>query len=413
VTVAEQSPWGRVDVDGTVYVRDGDDERPVGSFQAGSPEDALAYYGRKYDALVLEVDLFQRRLAMPEVSAEEAAATLRRLRESLASPSAVGDLAGLRTRLDGLAPLVDQRRQQARAARDEARAAARASRERIVVEAESLAGSTQWKVAGDRLRALLEEWRAAPHVDRPTEQALWRRFGAARNSFDRRRRQHFAQLSAQRGEVKTVKQQLVREAEELATSTDWGPTAARLRELMDRWKAAGPLGRSEEDALWRQFRAAQDAFYAARSAAFAERDAGLSGNLRTKEALLVEAEAILPVGDVGAAKASLRSVQERWEAAGHVPRSDKDRVEGRLRRVEEAVRRADETRWRRTNPEGRARAQDAVEQLSTAIARLEADRDDALARGDDRAVQDAEQALAARRSWLEGAESALAEFTVD
>jgi hypothetical protein len=413
VTVAEQSPWGRVDVDGTVYVRDGDGERPVGSFQAGSPEEALAYYGRKYDALVLEVDLFQRRLAMPEVSAEEAAATLRRLRESLASPSAVGDLAGLRARLDALAPLVDERRQQARAARDEARASARAVRERIVEEAESLAGSTQWKVAGDRLRALLEEWKAAPHVDRPTEQALWRRFGAARNSFDRRRRQHFAQLSAQRGEVKAVKEQLVREAEELATSTDWGPTAARLRELMDRWKAAGPLARSDEDALWRRFRAAQDAFYAARSAAFAERDAGLSGNLRAKEALLVEAEAILPVTDVAAAKSALRSVQERWEAAGHVPRADKDRVEGRLRRVEEAVRRADETRWRRTNPEGRARAQAAVEQLSTAIARLETDRDQALARGDERAVRDAEQALEARRSWLEGAESALAEFTVD
>jgi hypothetical protein len=405
--------WGRVDPDGTVFVREPDGERPVGSFQAGSPEDALAYYGRKYDALVLEVDLFERRLALPEVSADECAGTLRRLRTALASPAAVGDLGSLRSRLDGLAPRVDERREAARAARDRARDQARADRERIVAEAESLAGSTQWKSAGDRLRALLEEWKAAPHVDRATEQALWRRFGAARNAFDRRRRQHFAQLSAQRGESKVAKDKLVDEAEELSTSTDWGPTAGRMRELMDRWKSLGQLGRGDEEALWRRFRAAQDTFYAARSAHFAERDAGLTANLAVKESLLVEAEALVPVTDVAAAKTTLRSIQERWEAAGHVPRGDRDRVEGRMRRVEEAVRRADETRWRRTNPEGRARAQAAVEQLSGAISKLEAERDDARAKGDDRAVDEAEQALAARRSWLEGAEAALAEFTTD
>jgi hypothetical protein len=405
--------WGRVAADGTVFVRTADGERAVGSFQAGSAEDALAYYERKYAALELEVDLLERRVRLPEVSADEAAATLKRLREALVEPAAVGDLDRLRGRLDGVAVLVDERREQAKAAREEQRTHAREERERIVTEAESLATSTQWKSTGDRLRALLEEWKAAPHVDRPTEQALWKRFGAARNSFDRRRRQHFAQLGAQRGESKVVKQQLVAQAEELSTSTDWGPTAAAMRGLMDQWRAAGALARSDEEALWRRFRAAQDVFYAARSAAYSERDAGLSANLAAKEALVTEAEGLVPVTDPASAKTALRGIQERWEAAGQVPRADRDRVEGRLRKVEEAVRRADETRWQRTNPEGRARAQSAVDQLEQAIAKLQADRAKAADRGDDKAVAGADEAIAARESWLEGARTALAEFTPD
>jgi hypothetical protein len=403
--------WGRVDDEGTVYVRTAAGEFPVGSFQAGSQDEALAYFGRKFDALAVEVDLLERRVALPEVPAEESLSTLKRLRATLATPAFVGDVDGLRRRLEALSPVIDARRGQARAARDAARAEAKAHRERIVGDAEGLAQSVQWKVAGERLRELLDEWKTAPHVDRATEQGMWKRFGAARNAFDRRRRQHFAQLTATQSVVKAAKQKIITEAEELATSTEWGPTAARLRVLMDEWKAAGRVGRAEEETLWQRFRSAQDDFYSARSAVFNERDAGMASNLAAKEALLGEAEALLPVSDVGAAKSALRGIEERWEAAGQVPRADMERVEGRLRRVAETIRKAEDTRWKRTNPEGLARAQAAVDQLLAVISKLETDLAKASDRGDARAVKAAEEAIEARRTWLAGAESALAEFS--
>ena len=412
VAPAPELPWGRVDSDGTVFVRTSDGEVAVGSFQAGSHEEALAYYSRKFDALAVEVDLLERRVALPEVAPDESMTTLRkRVRDTLATPTCVGDIEGLRGRLDALLPVIEGRRAEARAAREQVKAEAKAVRERIVSDAEALADSVQWKVAGERLRELLEEWKAAPHVDRTTEQSLWKRFGAARNSFDRRRRQHFAHLSAQQGVVKAAKLKIIDEAESLATSTEWGPTASRLRSLMDEWKAAGRVGRGDEDALWQRFRAAQDAFYAARTSSFSERDAKLSDNLAAKEALLAEAEALLPVTDLAAAKTALRVVEERWEAAGHVPRADQERIEGRLRRVAETIRKAEETRWTRTNPEGLARAQAAVDQLGEVIAKLEADLGKAHASGDERAVRAAEESLEARRAWLAGAEAALAEFS--
>jgi hypothetical protein len=403
--------WGRVDEDGTVYVRTPDGEAAVGSFQAGTHDEALAYFSRKFDALAVEVDLLERRVALPEVAPEESVSTLKRLRDALATPACVGDIEGLRARLDALDPLIAARRGQARAARDAARTAAKAQRERIVADAEALAQSVQWKVAGERLRELLDEWKAAPHVDRTTEQAMWKRFGAARNSFDRRRRQHFAQLTATQSVVKAAKQKIISEAEELSTSTDWGPTAARLRVLMDEWKAAGRVGRTEEEALWQRFRSAQDAFYAARAAVFNQRDAGMASNLAAKEALLTQAEALLPVTDVAGAKVALRGIEERWEAAGQVPRADLEKVESRLRRVADAIRKSEDTRWKRTNPEGLARAQAAVDQLQSVIAKLEADLAKARERGDAKAVSAAQEAIEARRTWLTGAEAALEEFS--
>ncbi|HTY72789.1 MAG TPA: DUF349 domain-containing protein [Actinomycetes bacterium] len=403
--------FGRVDPDGTVWVRTSAGEVRVGQYQAGDEQEALAYYVRKYRALEVEVELLAQRLTSgAEVAPTEVQASIDRLEAALQQPQAVGDIDGLRVRVERLRPVLEARRAAARAERTAAREAARAERERIVTEAEALAESTAWKSSGDRLRALLDEWKAAPHVDRSIEQALWKRFSAARNAFDRRRRAHFAKLSVEQDEAKATKEQLVAEANRLAGSTDWAATALEMRKLMDRWKAAGRAGRAADERLWQEFRAAQDRFFDARSAALAEREADLSDNLAAKEALATEAEKLVPVGDLATTKATLRDIQERWEKVGHVPRGDRERVEGRLRRVEQAVRDAEEARWRRSNPEARARAQATVEQLEAAIAKLQREESAAEAAGDDRAVTRARESIEARRLWLVEAERALADF---
>ena len=124
------------------------------------------------------------------------------------------------------------------------------------------------------------------------------------------------------------KEELALEAEKLADSDDWGPTAARFRDLMTEWKAAGRAQKDADDALWQRFRTAQDAFFARRSQTFAERDAEFDANAAAKRALLDEAEKI-DVGDPDAARAALRGIQERWEAIGKVPRDDIRPLEAR------------------------------------------------------------------------------------
>ncbi|MBI4939496.1 MAG: DUF349 domain-containing protein [Actinobacteria bacterium] len=416
IVSAEQ--WGRVDADGTVYVRTADGERPVGSYPGASPEEALAYFARKFDDLAAQITLLEQRIAAGHVSGPEAESGVSRLRDAVAQSNAVGDLAALVARLDALAPLAEAKKAEADKAKAEAKAKAAAERATLVEEAETLsavdAERMPWKTTGDRLRVLFDEWKRLQkeaRLDKHTEDELWKRFSHARTTFDRKRRQHFGALDEQRAQVKAAKEALVAEAEALSTSTDWGPTAGAYRTLMDRWKAAGRASKKDDDELWVRFRAAQDAFFAARTAASSVVDAEFSANLEVKEALLVEAEALLPVTDLQAAKNALRGIQERWEAAGKVPRADIGRVEGRIRAVEQAVRDAEQDRWRRTNPEARARAEDAVTQLETTIAGLRTKLEKARAAGDARKVTEHEQAIAAREEWLEQARKALEEYS--
>ncbi|WP_067488640.1 DUF349 domain-containing protein [Actinomadura hibisca] len=405
-------PWGRVDEDGTVYVKTSDGERVVGSWQAGAPEEALAYFKRKYDSLATEIGLLEQRVKTTDLQPQQAQQSIARLREQVTDAHAVGDLESLVRRLDALTELVGQRREQVKAQREHARHEAREVKERIVAEAERIAAEeTHWKNGGERLRQLVEEWKAADRIDRPTETALWKRLSSARNAFTKRRKAYFATLDDQREEARKDKERLVAEAEALAGSTDWGDTAAAYRDLMRRWKLAGRASRDVEEDLWTRFKGAQDTFFAARGAAFAERDAEFQGNAEVKEQILAEAEKLLPVRDVRAARQALRSVQERWEAAGMVPRDQRDRLEGRLRKIEETIRGAEEQEWRRTNPEARARAEATVAQLRNSIEQLEKRLDKARTAGRDKDVRDAEEALTARRAWLEEAERTLAEFS--
>lgn len=410
--------FGRVDDNGTVFVRTKEGEKEVGSYPGATADEALAYFARKYDELYASAVLLEQRLAQPEVPSKDVADALKALTTQVNEASVVGDLEALATQLDTIQSGIAAKRTVEQQHRAEARAAAAAERERIVAEAEGIAAQPenriQWKQSGARMRELLDEWkshqRAATRLDRETETALWQRFSAARNRFDKARRTHFATLDATHAEAKGAKERLVAEAEKLSTSTDWAATAGAFKRLMDDWRRAGRASRADDDRLWERFKAAQDAFFAAKDAVVAAEEQQYRGNLAVKEGLLAEAEAILPVTDLDRAKGQLRVIQDKWDAAGKVPRADMDRIEKAIRRVEQAVRDAEDRKWRSTNPEAAARAQGMVEQLERAVAELQDDLARAQASGNAAKIKKAQDALDARQSWLDQARAGVREF---
>jgi hypothetical protein len=410
--------FGRVDDNGAVYVRTAEGEREVGSYPGASNEQALTYFARKYDELFASAVLLEQRVEQPEVPSKDVQDALKKLAAQVKDAAVVGDLAALDTKLTHIETLLAAKRETEQVARLKAREEAKVERERIVAEAEEIAGQPdnriQWKTSGARMRELLDQWkqhqRSSTRLDRETETALWQRFSAARNRFDKSRRAHFASLDAAHADAKTAKERLVAEAEALSTSTDWAATAGAFKRLMDQWRNAGRASRTDDDRLWSRFKAAQDAFFAAKDQVVAAEEEEFRGNLAVKEQLLAEAQSILPVTDLDKAKAQLRAIQDKWEAAGKVPRSDMDRVEKGLRRIEQTVRDAEDHKWKATNPEVAARAQGMVEQLERAVADLEADLAKAEASGNAAKIAKARDALEARRAWLEQAKAGVQEF---
>lgn len=375
--------FGRVDDNGTVFVREGDAEREVGQFPDTSKEEALALYARRFLDLKAKLDLLAKRLKSNSVKPREIDESLKTLAEETAEPAVVGDIAALKAQLEELKAAGEAKKAALAAARKAAVAKAVEERTAIVVKAEEIAASlgesTNWRSTADKFRALFEQWqehqRTSVRIDKAEADALWKRFSAARTTFNQGRRKWAQARDNERTTARTAKEAIIAEAEALKDSTAWVETSRKFNDLMDRWKKAGRAGRTEDDVLWTRFREAADAFFNARQADRDQISSSEKENLAAKEALLARAEALVPVADeAGAKKArqALAAIQEEWDQIGYVPRDDMRRIEGRLDAVDKQIKAVEDAAWKKTDPEADARRSSFEEQLNAQLEDLAA-----------------------------------------
>ncbi|GEE02574.1 hypothetical protein nbrc107696_30200 [Gordonia spumicola] len=407
VDVSDPSKHGRIDPDGTVWLITASGERGIGSWQAGTVDEGLAHFARKFADLATEVEILEERLAARSGDPRKTQTAAAHLLETLPTAQVIGDVDELTARLDRIVASADGVAEEVKAERGEQRAAAITRKEELAAEAEQIgAEGTSWKTGGDRLRAILDEWKTIKGVDRKTDDALWKRFSKARDAFNRRRGAYFAELDRERAGAKARKEELIAQAEALSASTDWGPTAGRFRDLLQEWKAAGRAPRDADEALWTRFKAAQDVFFAARNAVNSERDAEFADNAKAKLELLAEAEATIdPAKDLDGARTAFRTFRDRWEEIGKVPREQMHALENRVRALEKAVRDAEDADWTRTDPEAQARAAQFVERAD----KLDEQAAKAAEAGKDREAAKLREQAAQWRDWAGTAQSALSD----
>jgi hypothetical protein len=400
-------PWGRVEDDGTVSVREADGWRVVGQFPDGPPEEALAYFERKYADLASEVTLLEVRHRRGGASAADLRSAARAVSAKLEGAAAVGDLAALEARVAALTEtLAAASETEAAAAREAVDDAVRARTE-IVEKAEALAArdprTVQWKQATADINELFEQWQSqqqnGPRLPKSTAQQLWKRFRDARASIDKHRREFYAELDEAHKGVRERKTKLVEKAEALAPKGEDGIPA--YRELLDQWKTAGRAGKKVDDALWARFKAAGDALYSARIEREAADAEASREKIEAKRALLEEAKAVADEREIAKARTLLTGIQRRWDDIGRIfPRDAERGLDDDLRKIEQALRTREESDWKRNNPETKARANDMTRQLTDAIQKLEDELAAARKSGDKKAIANATEALEARKSWL-------------
>ena len=416
--IGDPARFGRVGEDGTVFVITPEGDKPVGSYPGKSNEEALAYFVRKFEALASEVALTAARITSGAMVPQDAYEAVKKLRQQVRELNGVGDLAALALSVEQIEPLIEGHRE-AYEAKKAAETAAKAARreqilvekEKIVAEAESLALSENWKVTGDRLKALLDEWKAAPRLDKKSDADFWKRFSASRNKFDKRRRTHFSNLDSEQKKVATAKDVIVKEAESLANSKEWLNTAKRFKVLMDQWKSAGRGKKATDDALWQRFKASQDSFFAAKNADMAKRKGSMSENLAKREAMIVEFEALLPISDFKSAKKKFYDLMGKWQKIGMTDRKKRASFDTRVKKVEDEINELERNHQRKSDPSAKAQANKVVQGLAEAIESYEKQAAKAEAAGQTAKAMVAREAAAARRDWLEQAQKGLTEFT--
>lgn len=403
----DSEPWGRVEEDGTVSVREGDGWREVGQFPDGTPDEALSYFERKYADLASEVALLEARHQGGGAAASDLRATAKALHAKIVGAAAVGDLARLEERVQALTEMLSAASASEAAAARELVDAAVTQRTELVEKAEALAArdakSIQWKQTSADLTALFDEWQSqqqnGPRLPKNVSQQLWKRFRDARATLDKHRREFYAGLDEEHKGVRDRKTRLVERAEALAPKGEDGIPA--YRELLDEWKTAGRAGKKADDTLWARFKAAGDALYAARVDREAADAEASREKIEAKRQLLVQARGIADESDIAKARARLTSLQRAWDDIGRIfPRDQERALDDDLRKIESGVRTREESEWKRNNPETRARANDMTRQLEEAITKLEDELATATKSGDRGAIARATDALEARRAWL-------------
>ncbi len=185
----------------------------------------------------------------------------------------------------------------------------REQKEAVAAEAESLAGSDNWKETGDRLKTLQKEWREIGPAPRRAEGVLWDRFRSACDAFFTRRNEHFASLDRKRAQNLQKKEDICLRLEVLAQlaapngapnvdasdraaervrvgleykdgvivpddrKTTWENVLKTVRRLQAEWKDAGSVRSEDHRRLWRRYRRAVEAFFPPRPAAGNEESA--------------------------------------------------------------------------------------------------------------------------------------------
>ena len=416
--IGDPAKFGRVGEDGTVYVITPTGDRAVGSYPGKSPEEALAYFVKKFEMAASEVALLAARIRSGAMVPSDAHEAVNKLRTQISDLNGVGDLANLSASLEKIPSLITehegayQARKAAQSAEKEARKnEAAAVKEKIVAEAETLIDSVAWKVTTARLKVLLEEWKKAPRLDKKIDAALWKRFSSSRNKFDKRRRAHFASLDAEHKKVASTKEVIVKEAEALANSKDWLGTANKYKSLMDQWKASGRGKKSTDTALWTRFKSAQDTFFTAKNADMAKRKGSMVENLAKREAMIVEFESLLPITDFKSAKKKFYDLMGKWQKIGMTDRKKRSAFDARIKKVEDEISDLERNHQRKSDPSAKAQANKVVQGLAEAIENYEKQAAKAEAAGQTAKAMVAREAAAARRAWLEQAEKGLTEFT--
>lgn len=107
--------------------------------------------------------------------------------------------------------------------------------------------------------------------------------------------------------------------------------ANEMRALQERWKQVAAAPRSHAEALWTRFKTAQEQVYEKCKDFFAQQAAERQENLKKKEALCAQAEALADSTDWVKTAEAIKALQAEWKTIGPVTRGHERQVWERFR----------------------------------------------------------------------------------
>lgn len=193
-------------------------------------------------------------------------------------------------------------------------------------------GNGDWDKHTQAILDLQQEWKKIGFVAPKVNQKIFDRFRAACDDFFTRKNAFYKERRAMYSENADKKRALIAKAQELMDSTEWRQTADKLIELQKEWKTIGQVPHKLGDDLWKEFRAACDHFFDARTAAFADVHKEEDENLKKKLDVIARLKTLLEQKGEGLQK-QVQALSDEFYAIGHVPMKQKEKIYAEFRSV--------------------------------------------------------------------------------
>lgn len=193
-----------------------------------------------------------------------------------------------------------------------------------------------WHDKTEEVLALQAKWKTIGFAPQKMNTKIFERFRAACDEFFKRKTEHFKSLKVNMNENLEKKKQMCEKAEALKDSTDWKATAEALAKLQKEWKEIGPVAKKYSESVWKRFVSACDYFYEQKNKAESSHKAVELENLDKKKAIIAKLTEINnQEGEANADK--VRALVKEWNAVGHVPFKEKDRIYKQYRTLVDAL----------------------------------------------------------------------------
>ena len=186
-------------------------------------------------------------------------------------------------------------------------------------------GSGDWEKHTKQIIDLQAEWKTIGFAPQKMNVKIFERFRAACDDFFGRKAEYFRTLKDTFKENADKKRALIEKAKALQDSTEWKSTGDKFIALQKEWKTIGMVPKKLGDQLWEEFLGACNKFFEARKAAGAGQHSDEYANLSKNREVIEKLKAVAE--EVGEnAQEKVQQLVEEYQAIGHVPFKEKDKV---------------------------------------------------------------------------------------
>jgi hypothetical protein len=183
-----------------------------------------------------------------------------------------------------------------------------------------------WDAKTNEIIEYQHQWKSIGFAPRKENIKVYERFRSACDHFFQLKSEFMKASKAELEANFEKKKILCEKAESLQNDTNWKATTEILIEIQKEWKTIGPVAKKYSDILWKRFVTACDHFFEEKAKTFSSKKIDEITNLNLKQELIDKINSFTKTEDLQDSFNHFRELLSQWNAIGHVPFREKDRI---------------------------------------------------------------------------------------